>query len=188
MRLLTTVVALTVLGATPAMAQDVKPFEGASVTAIAGVDARTLNDTDTKFIFGGQVGYDWQSKSLVYGVEAEVTGRSTSGCVTYAPSYRGCDKGGRDFYIGARAGVAVSDMTLLYGKAGYTNRRDSYSYQTTTNGPVTIGRYTTDGFRLGAGIEQRVGSTVSLKAEYRISHANGYFNRHHAVAGLGFRF
>ena len=70
------------LGATPALAQEEKPFEGASVTAIAGVDATTPGGIRANFLYGAQAGYDVQSNALVYGVEVEANGRTRYGCVT----------------------------------------------------------------------------------------------------------
>jgi outer membrane immunogenic protein len=191
MRLITAAVTITLASSVPAMAQEVKPFEGASVTAIAGADATTLRGDKVGFVFGGQVGYDWQAHSLVLGLEAEATGRTRSGCYTVVVGggdFRSCDKGGRDFYIGGKVGVALSDATLLYAKGGYTNRRDNIDRRFLSDGTVISSGYSSGGFRVGAGLEQRVAGPVSLKVEYRFSNYSALTDIHQAVAGLGIRF
>lgn len=45
-----------------------------------------------------------------------------------------------------------------------------------------------DGVRGGVGVEQKLGKSVSLKAEYRYSNYDGPYSRNQGVVGLGFRF
>lgn len=190
MRLLAASLPLFAL-ATPAFAQDAdRAFDGASATAITGVDvSSSVGNDDTGVIYGGQLGYDWQRGKTVLGVEAEASGSSAKGCGG-TTLFRYCTKQDRDLYVGGRIGRVVGDSTLLYAKAGYTNSRVTGTYVDNTTTPSTSGSgsSTSDGVRAGVGIEQKLGSNVALKAEYRYSNYEGSYSRNQGVVGLGFRF
>jgi outer membrane immunogenic protein len=195
MRLFAAAIVLSAFCAAPALAQD-KPFEGPSVTAIGGIDvSQPYGDAKVGALYGGQFGYDWQSDDTVFGLEGEVGGTTARNCITiYHPAGAGdrsCEKPGRDLYIGGRVGRVLGDSTLLYAKAGYTNLRQTVDYRdgaTGSTNPAYSGSATSSGFRLGGGIEKRLGSNLTLKSEYRYSNYEGAYSRHQAVAGLGFRF
>lgn len=195
MRLFAATLMLSALGMTPALAQERsdKPFEGATATAVAGIDIGS-GDHEAHFVYGGQLGYDWQHGNTVFGVEAEITGMAASEkCYEHIASPtapdRSCGNAGRDLYIGGRIGRVVGDTTLLYVKAGYTNVRSTYSYVDGGTGAGNFsGSDTLDGVRVGAGIEKAIGRNVLLKAEYRYSNYAGGYSRHQGVAGIGFRF
>lgn len=179
--------------ATPALAQDNtdKPFEGASITAITGVDrAGALDANGTGVIYGGQLGYDIQSGKAVFGVEGEVSGASTKYCTTNTSPGTYCDKAGRDLYVGGRLGYVVSPTTMVYVKAGYTNARDKFTYRdsvTPANDYSASGNQ--DGIRGGVGVETRIGKNLTAKAEYRYSnYADSSYSRNQGVVGLGFHF
>jgi outer membrane immunogenic protein len=106
----------------------------------------------------------------------------------------------RDLYIGARVGVAVRPSTLLYVKGGYTNARFKTIYNDGAGNTLNFGN-TTDGYRIGAGIEQKFnlfGPSGFVKAEYRYSNYRNLnvgstnvdidLDRHQVVAGVGVRF
>ncbi|HWK36757.1 porin family protein [Sphingomonas sp.] len=190
MRLIAASLLLSAFAAAPALAQD-KPFEGPSATAIAGVD---VSEHRAGLLYGGQIGYDWQTDSnLVFGVEGEATGSTSRDCVDGVSGSGGatrqCFKTGRDFYAGGRIGTVVGGSTLLYAKGGYTNARRSYEYSdsaTPANDYQIAGN--SDGFRVGAGVEKRIGDKMLVKAEYRYSNYDGGQDRHQGLVGLGFRF
>ncbi|WP_448661192.1 outer membrane protein [Sphingomonas sp. CJ20] len=196
MRLIAASLMLTLFGALSAAAQDGpdKPFAGPSVTVIAGVEgANHYDGWKAGAVYGGQVGYDMQSNDLVVGVEGEVTGASGRHCTTIHHTTGGNDSScvatGRDFYLGGRIGTVIGDATLLYAKVGYTNPRRSYDYRVGQSGSFTqTGSVTTDGIRVGAGVERRLTNSMTLKAEYRYSNYTGSFDRHQGVIGVGFRF
>jgi outer membrane immunogenic protein len=109
-------------------------------------------------------------------------------------------KTGRDLYAGARLGFAISPTTMIYAKGGYTNAKFKARYANAAGAIFTDGR-TADGYRLGAGIEQKfslLGPSGFVKAEYRYSNyknldvgtndVNIDVDRHQAVVGLGIRF
>lgn len=203
MRKLVLTAATAALGiglAAPAFAQDdgKAPFTGVRVEALAGYDH--LNDGDSNasgrdgFAYGGAVGYDAQVGGVVLGVDGEITGSTTNlraNNVVTAGDQLKVDAG-RDLYAGGRIGYVLSPRAMIYGKAGYTNARINETY---TAGSTTITDHQDlDGYRLGAGVEYKVGPTTFVKAEYRYSHygeADGYdinANRHQVLAGVGVRF
>ncbi|MGX7895665.1 outer membrane protein [Tsuneonella sp. HG222] len=203
--------------AAPAMAQDTG-FSGPWVAAVAGYDINkagssqddginTPRDQNAEgVVYGGAVGYDFDLGTMVVGAEAELTDSTADS--TYGDPYTtfglGSVDAGRDLYVGARAGFKVAPSTLLYAKGGYSNAR--FNYQGTDGSTIYATNIDTDGFRLGAGVEQKMGSNAFAKLEYRYSNysegevdfeANNVVDsdrfdidtdRHQVVASVGIRF
>ena len=201
--------------ATPALAQSGGPFDGPRIGVIAGYDGLRPGrgaDSDISsdngadgFLYGVDAGYDHQMGRFVLGAEGEISGSTAKTAddpdTTDALGY-GRVKAGRDLYAGVRAGYLVGPSTMLYAKGGYTNARLDL---TAADGTTTTGQhFNLDGYRLGAGVEQAIGSNTYAKLEYRYSnygnarleYANGAntnnlnvdTDRHEVVAGVGFRF
>lgn len=220
--------ALTLGLAAPALAQDGPPpadyptqsrsdrtFTGPRAGVILGYDrlqpgqgpasSISSNRSADGLTYGGDVGYDAAFHGVVLGVEGEVTG--STGDVSNAPNAAGAlgygrVKDGRDLYAGGRIGYVVAPRTMLYAKGGYTNARLDL---TANNGTVTTGNhFNLDGYRVGAGVEQKIGRTTYAKIEYRYSnygdarfeYANGAktntfdvdTDRHQVAVGVGVRF
>jgi outer membrane immunogenic protein len=175
--------------ATPALAQDGAPFTGPRVEALVGYD-NVKGDGGHRdgVTYGAGIGYDFQLGGAVLGVEGEATDSSAKGCeagfITATDSI--CANAKRDLYAGARVGVAVAPSTLLYAKAGYTNAR--YGFLGTDGTVEDQQHIDVDGWRVGAGVEQKLGTNLYAKAEYRYSNYEQGLARHQVVAGLGFRF
>lgn len=170
-------VALTA-AATPAFAQDeAAPFNGAHVSAVVGYDILDLNtagvDNPDGVAYGVNLGYDLQRGNVLFGIEGEVTESSaelkTGNTVVASAS--------RDLYVGGRLGYVLGN-TAIYGKAGYTNARVESS----------VGDENGDGFRVGGGVERKLGQNLFGKVEYRYSNYEADVERHQIVAGLGMRF
>jgi outer membrane immunogenic protein len=186
------VVAGTFAGA-PAMAQDRAPFTGVKVEGLLGYDRlKVPGDHANGVFYGGAVGYDARvGGSMILGVEGEASGSTADECATGVNNAndRLCAKLGRDLYVGGRVGAVVGTSTLIYAKAGYTNARLRLTY---TDGLTGTGNFdlgqNKDGFRVGGGVEQAVGTNAYVKAEYRYSSYSGSFDKHQVVAGVGFRF
>jgi len=205
--------------ASPAMAQDTaSTFTGLRVGAILGYDVTKAgssvdNDTTSSddqsidgLLYGAEVGYDFAvSPNFVLGAEAEFT-ESTAKTGFDRGDFEGFGignvKAGRDLYAGLRAGFRAAPSTLVYAKAGYTNARfDVRSSDGTVDTKTNID---TDGYRLGAGVEQAIGTNSFAKIEYRYSkygegevdYTNGPdsgrfdldTDRHQVVVGFGLRF
>jgi len=203
MRKLVLTAATAALGlglAAPALAQDSgkAPFTGLRVEGLAGYDHLSAGRGDSGssdgVMYGGAVGYDAQVGGVVLGVDGEIAGSTTDTRTDnlFTAGDRLRVNAGRDLYAGARLGYVVSPRTMLYAKAGYTNARVEEQYNA---GSTRIEDHQDlDGYRLGAGVEYKMGPTTFVKAEYRYSHygdINGYdidANRHQVVAGVGVRF
>lgn len=210
----------------PAFAQDGSPagaFAGPRVEAIIGYDhnrsgstrdvdlpepqSDQIKQTITGLTYGGGIGYDIAAgNNLVIGAEAELTDSTASWDNNNGVPNEfalGQVKADRDIYVGARVGYAMSPVTMLYVKGGYTNARFGLLG---TDGTTNLDqRLDTDGFRVGAGVEQKFSSNMFGKVEYRYSNykrAEFDFNgdtpdssrfdidtdRHQVVASVGLRF
>lgn len=221
--ILATLAAGTALAvAAPALAQDGSPadgFSGPRVEAIVGYDhhrSGSTKDIDTNadlkqsidgVTYGGAIGYDVATGSnMTVGVEAELTDSTAKWDNNNSvPNTFNLGKveAGRDIYVGARVGYATSPSTLLYVKGGYSNAR--YTVLGTDGTTELDQRLDTDGWRVGAGVEQKFGSNAFGKLEYRYSnYSKGEFDfngtspdssrfdldtdRHQVVASVGLRF
>jgi outer membrane immunogenic protein len=138
------------------------------------------------------VGYDLGHGRLRFGLEAEASDSTQRACGSLllggGETGSFCVTAARDLYVGARLGVEIDPGVLFYGKAGYTNFRESISFSLPTAAFVV--HPNADGFRLGLGAEFAVGRRTFVKTEYRFSNyefSQG-FDRHQAVIGFGFRF
>lgn len=181
--------------ATPAMAQEADTsFTGLRIEGLAGYDTTDVEGDGTNgIVYGGAVGYDMQSGSMVFGVEAEATDSTVDECVDGAVIATDtlCADFGRDLYVGGRIGTALGGgRTLLYAKGGYTNARIAIDYEDGTAGTANdfvLGE-NLDGIRVGAGLEFALGTNAYAKAEYRYSNYEQGFDKHQGVVGFGFRF
>lgn len=198
-------VLLATAAASPALAQDEPaPFTGAHVEALAGYDHVGGSGSDGRdgLAYGIGAGYDFQLGGAVLGLEGEFSDSTTAArdsniALTGDSARYAAD---RDLYVGARVGFAVAPRTLLYAKGGYTNAQFKTTYDNGT-GTTVITRNTLDGYRLGAGIEQKMnlfGPSGFIKAEYRYSNYRNLnagpsnvdidLDRHQVMAGIGVRF
>lgn len=183
----------------PALAQDgaLVPFEGPRVEGLIGYDKLSSPfpgdaASSSGIAYGVAAGYDIRRDRLSFGPEVELTGASTDtrGDGLVASGDRLTIDAGRDLYVGGRIGFAVTPRALVYGKGGYTNFRTDEEY----SGSATVGGYsrgvTSDGFRLGAGVEVQASGNTYVKAEYRYSDYadRNVDHRNQVVAGFGFRF
>ena len=193
--------------ATPSLAQNQAPFTGAHVEALAGYDAlgvgdADLNDSADGVFYGVSAGYDFQLGGLIAGIEGEVTDSSTkrrgSDLISVGDSAR--VDADRDLYVGARIGFAAGPSTMIYAKGGYTNAKLKAEYNNGA-GLLSTDGVTLDGYRIGAGIEQKFnifGPSGFVKAEYRYSNYKNLdfgsanidtdLDRHQLLVGLGVRF
>lgn len=205
------------LTAVPAAAQDDSPFTGPRIEALAGYDimrpgstqdidnAGDVDQSIEDVTYGVGVGYDFDLGNAVVGLEGEwmQTQASTRFDST---NFTGVGvsnvNGGRDLYLGARAGVKVGPSTLLYAKGGYTNT--SLNVLASDNFTEVETNVDLDGWRVGAGAEYALNENVFIKGEYRYSnYEEGEFNspsgmvgdrfgvdldRHQFLVGVGGRF
>lgn len=108
------------------------------------------------------VGYDWRLNSnLVAGafVELDISGVSKDDF-----SFMGLSLPFDHRYsasIGGRIGYLITPSTLWYLSGGYSRARFDY---------LLLGNFDFDGIFIGAGIEKRFASNLSMRAEYRYAH------------------
>lgn len=191
------------LTTTPARAQDDDEgsFSGPRVEAIVGWDNFSAGDreSDSKdgVVYGGVVGYDFQSGGVVFGIEAELTDTSTSTTATgvLTPPDELLLDADRNIYVGGRVGYAFTPHVMGYVKAGYTNLRVQTVYDAHLLGSSIIDASSNaEGYRIGGGLEYRIGSGVYAKVEYRFSNYGDIdqysldTDQSQIIAGLGFRF
>lgn len=179
--------------ATPAVAQEASPFSGARIEGTVGYDTTDVEGENSDGVaYGVGVGYDFQSRGLVFGVEGEASDSTVDECVSDVTLVGDelCARAGRDLYVGGRAGATLSPNVLLYGKAGYTNGRVALDYEDGTAGTTADfeSGENLDGVRVGGGVELAIGSNAFAKTEYRYSNYEQGFDRHQVVGGFGFRF
>lgn len=194
-------------------------FSGLSINTVIGYDhirSGSTKDIDTTadikqsingVVFGAGVGFDIPlGDRLTLGAEGEATMSSAKWDDNNGVPNTfnlGRVKAQRDLYAGGRIGFAMSPRTLLYIKGGYTNAR--FNLEGRGGETVTSQRLDTDGWRAGAGIEQRMGSHGFGRLEYRYSrYGKGEFDfngntpdssrftldtdRHQVMAAVGVRF
>jgi outer membrane immunogenic protein len=188
--------------ATPAFAQEEAPFTGPHVEGIIGYDDVSEGDGDLMYGIAG--GYDFQLGGVIAGVEGEFADSDVKGSASdvLATGDSFSLNTDRDLYIGARVGAAVTPSTMLYVKGGYTNAKFESRFDDGA-GTIYNNGVTADGYRVGAGIEQKFnlfGPSGFVKAEYRYSNYRNIdigeddfdldtdFDRHQAVVGVGVRF
>ena len=187
------------MAATPALAQSSAPG-GLYIGALGGyegIDVDSADGTATasadSAVYGVNAGYDLSLGSAFVGVEGEL---STSGNGTQFPStFTGArdslDANGQ-YYIGARAGVALTPGIAAYGKVGYTSLSTKAF---TSSGSLSELEDNAGGIRFGGGVQVALPGPLEGRLEYRHSKykdvADGTYgdaSTDQVVAGLGVRF
>jgi outer membrane immunogenic protein len=128
------------------------------------------------FIGGGQIGYNWQTGSLVLGAELDYSGMNVKADQRVNPFFSGKGSGTYSTQYNwlmtarARAGITVAQNWLLYvtGGLAVTQVKDSISGEN-VHGPdlsVWSGSKTLVGGTVGGGLEYAFAPNWSMKAEY----------------------
>jgi len=141
--------------------------------AVSGLASGSLDISASGFLGGVQAGYNWQSGSFVYGVEADFQGSAVDATTAVNLNIPGTgtftgELGTEVEWFGtirARAGVAATDSLLAYvtGGAAY-GRTNSFA---SLNGLGSVNAKNTDwGWTVGAGVEYAVTNNFTLKTEY----------------------
>ncbi|MGZ3172504.1 MAG: outer membrane protein [Croceibacterium sp.] len=188
------------LTAAPAMAQGGGSTGGFYVGALAGYQGLHVKSADgtasakaDSAVYGVDAGYDIGLGSAFVGVEGEV---STSGGSTKFPgstanAYDSLKANGQ-YYVGARAGVALTPGIAAYGKVGYTSLN---TRAFTSSGSLSELKNNTSGVRFGGGLQVKLPGPLVGKVEYRRSRYKdvnsgtyGDVNTDQVVAGVGVHF
>lgn len=141
-----------------------------SIAQIFTTTGTTYNDKGA--FGGGQIGYNWQSGQLVYGLEADIQAASIksdiSGGVTgFGDLYAGTRKLNYFGTVRGRIGYAF-DRTLLYATGGFAYGRVQTDVARTNALPGWVTSSTDNaGYVVGAGAEYAFAPAWSVKAEYQ---------------------
>lgn len=116
---------------------------------------------DGAFVGGGQIGYNWQSGALVYGLETDIQYVDTGTRVSWgAYSWWAGRNGGDGGYLGtvrARLGYAI-DRTLIYVTGGL-------AYGGLNSNPLSGNTTSNVGWTVGGGIEYAFTDNWTAKIE-----------------------
>lgn len=208
MRIKTAIAAILLLGATGAATAADMPRKAPAYYAPAfydwtgfyiGANAGYgwVEDSGPKgFIGGGQLGYNWQTGRLVFGVEGDIqyTGMKqdeTVGGITASAKVQS--------FATARARLGYAfDRLMVYGTGGFAYTKTELSL---TNGIATISDSKwSSGWTAGGGVEWAAWDRWSVKGEYLYVRSgdidltlagvpvSGNYNFHVARLGLNYRF
>lgn len=188
----------TSIAATPALAQSAPG--GLHVGALAGYEGIDVEAEDgsatanaDSAVYGINAGYDIALGGAFVGVEGEI---STSGGTTEFPStFAGARDGletDAQYYVGARAGFALTPGVTAYGKVGYTSL-DTRAF--TQAGSLAELEENAGGIRYGGGVQIGLPGPLEARVEYRRSEYDdlasadfGKTTTDQVVVGLGVRF
>ncbi len=186
--------------AAPAMAQDQNTAPGGLyVGALAGYEGLGVESSDGSVtadadsaVYGVTAGYDLSLGSAFVGVEGELSksGGSTEFPDSFSGARDGLDADGQ-YYVGARAGFALTPGIAAYGKIGYT-ALDTRAF--TSAGSLEELDENADGLRFGGGLQVQLPGPLEGRVEYRRSRYNdvggdvGDATTDQVVAGIGMRF
>lgn len=187
--------------ATPALAQDQSAAPGGFyVGALAGYEGLDVESGDGSVsadadsaIYGITAGYDLSLGSAFVGVEGELS--TSSGSTEFPASFSGVRDGleaNGQYYIGARAGFALTPGIAAYGKVGYT-ALDTEAF--TSAGSLNELEDNAGGLRFGGGLQVQLPGPLEGRIEYRRSRYKdvldsdfGDLTTDQVVAGIGLRF
>ena len=185
------------IAATPAAAQSAGGLYVGAIGGYEGVDVETSDGTASasadSAVYGVNAGYDLSLGGAFVGVEGEY---SASGSDTSFPASVGAARDGLEtdgqYYLGVRAGFAVTPGISAYGKVGYT-ALDTRAF--TSSGTLDDLEENADGIRFGGGVQVQLPGPLEARVEYRRSNygdvADGAFGdatTDQVVAGVGVRF
>lgn len=185
--------------ASPSLAQSAAPG-GLYVGALAGyegIDVETADGSASASadaaVYGVTAGYDLSLGSAFVGVEGEysTSGGSTRFPANFAGARDGLEARGQ-YYVGARAGFALTPGIAAYGKLGYTSL-DTRAF--TGAGSLNELEGNADGVRFGGGVQVQLPGPLEARLEYRRSNYKnvndsvfGDASTDQVVAGVGVRF
>ena len=174
-----------------------EPFKGPYVGVTAGWDRGEASDRVSRasdnrdaLLLGGYAGYDYRlGDRFVVGAEAGLSA-TTDDRISAVGAGRSLGIDPRySFDLTARAGYLVADDVLLYARAGYTNTRVRSDHRPPASGAARTDSL--DGWLVGGGVERAIADRISARVEYRyndVGQADGRYERHQTLVGVGYRF
>jgi len=150
----------------PSISQEMPNISQPSITPFIAAptpSVTTLDVTGSGFVGGAQAGYNWQTGSVVYGVETDIQASGIKAEITYDTGWDQGTAGSKISWFGttrARVGFLPTERVLAYATAGVAyGKLESYA-------PGTSISRTKTGWTAGAGMEFAVDQHWSLKTEY----------------------
>lgn len=199
---LTAIAALAAgLLAVPAAAQDATGAPGGlTIGALAGYEGlKVTSSTGTvtadadSAVYGLTAGYDLNLGNAFVGVEGELS--TSNGSARFPATFAGARDGLKakgQYYVGARAGFALTPGIAAYGKVGYT-ALDTRAF--TSSGSLAELKDNASGVRFGGGLQVQLPGALEGRIEYRRSTykdladaSQGRASTNQVVAGLALRF
>ena len=185
------------IAATPALAQSSGGLYVGALGGYEGIDVETSDGSASasadSAVYGVNAGYDLSLGSAFVGVEGEysASGGDTTFPGTVAGARDGLEANGQ-YYVGARAGMALTPGIAAYGKVGYTALGTKAF---TTAGTLSELEDNAGGLRFGGGVQVALPGPLEARLEYRRSKykdvGDGSFGdatTDQVVAGVGVRF
>jgi outer membrane immunogenic protein len=188
------------MSASPVLAQASGAPGGLYVGAVAGYEGIDLEASDgsasasaNSAVYGINAGYDLSLGNAFVGIEGELStsGSSTEFPDTFAGARESLDANGQ-YYVGARAGLALTPGIAAYGKVGYTSLS---TRAFTTAGSLDELEDNAGGLRFGGGLQLQLPGPLEGRVEYRRSSYGdlndgtfGDATTDQVVAGLALRF
>jgi outer membrane immunogenic protein len=180
---------------------------GAGTVLFTSTDKTNLNGV----IGGGQIGYNWQMQSWVWGLEADIQGSGEKGSRDFTCGIGVCTPPSGGFLalvipgpavpvgltqkiewfgtVRGRAGVLVTPKVLLYGTGGLAYGEVKTSEAIGAVPALFSTTATNVGWTVGAGIEGAIGGNWTAKLEYLyvdLGRVSGSFVTPFAAFGGGF--
>jgi outer membrane immunogenic protein len=143
--------------------------DGFLTGAFTAVPPATFRATKTGAIFGGHVGYNLQSGSIVYGLEGDFSGLWAKGHTARADEPTSFANFNVNWLatIRARLGVAVANATLLYVTGGVAFGDVRNHAGVTALGTNMVVDKVKTGWTVGGGIEHMFARNWTARAEVR---------------------
>ena len=163
---------LPVKGVAPAYVQTYYNWTGFYIGAHAGYGWADLSDplggvgggvSPQGFIYGGQLGFNYQMGSWVFGVEGEYTAGDIKHSEGIPGLLSGSAKVDRIYTAAGRVGYAF-DRTMIYGKLGGAWTQEKYDF--TLLGGTATGSADRTGWLVGLGVEYAFAGNWTAKLEY----------------------
>ncbi len=142
----------------------------------AGLGATADLGTNVKgFVYGGQLGYNWQMGQFVYGIEADMNfsnqkGSTSVACLAVAGCLLTADSKIKSFEtIRGRFGYTIFDRSMIYLTAGWARLSTRTTVTATVGGvsaTVLDSSNSNNGWAAGFGYEQMIWDHWSYKLEY----------------------
>jgi outer membrane immunogenic protein len=128
------------------------------------------NHSGSGWLAGAQIGYNWQLRQLVLGVEADASGTWISGSTSCLDANFTCGHS-YNWLATARGRVGYAfngNRTLLYGTAGVAWADIDYATKDAVTGTLTGTGFSQSnvGWVAGAGIEHMLSQHLSARLEY----------------------